>query len=82
MAAWLRGRVACGDAVAQHGLAHKASAIAPWPRSIVAAWQGGTAAEVPGLGRQRFAPEEDAPGLRRQLDEIVVELEDAEAARA
>jgi predicted deacetylase len=50
LAAWLRSRVACGDTVAQHGLAHKASAIAPWPRSVLASWQGGSAAEFPGLG--------------------------------
>ncbi len=45
LAAWLRGRVACGDAVAQHGLAHKAAAVVPWPRSVLAGWQGGAAAE-------------------------------------
>ncbi len=50
LAAWLRGRVACGDAVAQHGLAHKASTAASWPRSVLASWQGGDAAEFPGLG--------------------------------
>lgn len=50
LAAWLRCRVARGDTVAQHGLAHKAAGIAPWPRSIVAGWQGGAAAEFPGLG--------------------------------
>jgi predicted deacetylase len=50
LAGWLRGRVAGGDIVAQHGLAHKASAVATWPRSIVASWQGGSAAEFPGLG--------------------------------
>jgi predicted deacetylase len=55
LAAWLRGRVACGDTVAQHGLAHKASVIAPWPRSSVAAWQGGSAAEFPGLGADATA---------------------------
>ena len=48
--AWLRSRVACGDAVAQHGLAHKATAPAGWPRSALARWQGGAAAEFPGLG--------------------------------
>ena len=55
LAAWLRRRVACGDAVAQHGLAHKASAIAPWPRSVLAGWQGGPAAEFPGLGPDETA---------------------------
>ena len=55
LAAWLRSRVACGDTVAQHGLAHKAAGIAPWPRSVVASWQGGTAAEFPGLGAESTA---------------------------
>jgi predicted deacetylase len=50
LAAWLRNRVACGDTVAQHGLAHKATATAQWPRSLLASWQGGIAAEFPGLG--------------------------------
>jgi len=50
LAAWLRCQVARGDAVAQHGLAHKATGVAPWPRSIVAGWQAGAAAEFPGLG--------------------------------
>lgn len=50
LTAWLRERVACGDAVAQHGLAHKSTAAAPWPRSLLASWQGGAAAEFPGLG--------------------------------
>jgi predicted deacetylase len=50
LAAWLRCQVTRGDAVAQHGLAHKAAGVAPWPRSIVARWQGGAAAEFPGLG--------------------------------
>ncbi|HUO73336.1 MAG TPA: DUF2334 domain-containing protein [Solirubrobacteraceae bacterium] len=55
LAAWLRSRVACGDAVAQHGFAHKAVAVAPWPRSLLASWQGGAAAEFPGLGRDDTA---------------------------
>jgi predicted deacetylase len=50
LAAWLRNRVACGDTVAQHGLAHRSSTAAPWPRSVLAGWQGGGAAEFPGLG--------------------------------
>ena len=50
LSAWLRNRVACGDAVAQHGLAHRRSSRAAWPRSVLAAWQGGRAAEFPGLG--------------------------------
>ena len=50
LAAWLRNRCACGDTVAQHGLAHKAGTPAPWPRSVLAGWQGGGAAEFPGLG--------------------------------
>jgi uncharacterized protein len=51
LAAWLRCRVARGDAVAQHGLAHRAHARARWPRRVIAGWQGGDAAEFPGLSR-------------------------------
>ena len=50
LAAWLRGRVACGDAVAQHGFTHRVAGEAPWPRRVLAGWQAGTAAEFPGLG--------------------------------
>jgi predicted deacetylase len=50
LSAWLRGRVADGDIVAQHGLAHRATVVAPWPRSVIASLQGGPAAEFPGLG--------------------------------
>jgi predicted deacetylase len=49
LASWLRARVASGDAVAQHGLVHKAAGQARFPRSVLAAWQGGAAAEFPGL---------------------------------
>jgi len=51
LAAWLRRRVASGDVVAQHGLVHRAAGRPPWPRSALAAWQGGSAAEFPGLTR-------------------------------
>ena len=47
--AWLRGRCAAGDAIAQHGLAHRSVLRPPWPRSLLADWQGGRAAEFPGL---------------------------------
>ena len=50
LAAWLRGRTADGDVIAQHGLAHRRTARAPFPRSLMAHWQGGEAAEFPGLG--------------------------------
>lgn len=50
LTAWLRTRVAVGDAIAQHGLSHKAISRARWPRSLLAQWQGGAAAEFPGLG--------------------------------
>ena len=46
---WLHQRAASGDAVAQHGLAHRAALHPPWPRSLLAAVQGGRAAEFPGL---------------------------------
>lgn len=63
LAAWLRYRVACGDVVAQHGLVHRASARARWPRSAVASWQGGAAAEFPGLSPEDAA-RRVATGLR------------------
>ena len=47
--AWLQCATARGDAVAQHGLAHRAVTRAPWPRSVLASVQGGRAAEFPGL---------------------------------
>jgi predicted deacetylase len=68
LAAWLRRQVALGDTVAQHGLAHRAGRSAHWPRSLLAGWQGGTAAEFPGLG-----PHETAERVRagkRLLNEI------------
>jgi predicted deacetylase len=55
LAAWLRRRVACGDAVAQHGLVHQAGGRPRWPRRTLAAWQGGSAAEFPGLDRDDAA---------------------------
>ncbi len=55
LAAWLRTRVACGDTIAQHGLAHTASKRPRWPRSLLADWQGGDAAEFPGLGAEDTA---------------------------
>jgi predicted deacetylase len=68
LAAWLRGRVACGDAVAQHGLAHRATGSAPWPRSMLSYWQGGAAAEFPGLAHDEAATRVRAG--RRLLNEI------------
>lgn len=47
---WLHERVAAGDAIVQHGLAHRQAVAAGWPRSTLAHWQGGPAAEFPGLG--------------------------------
>lgn len=52
LASWLRGRTAAGDVIAQHGLAHRRTARAPFPRNLVAHWQGGDAAEFPGLGSE------------------------------
>jgi predicted deacetylase len=46
---WLQRRTVNGDAIAQHGLVHRATFRAPWPRSVVAGFQGGRAAEFPGL---------------------------------
>ena len=65
---WLRGRVASGDAIAQHGLARRASGRPPWPRSMVARWQGGGAAEFPGLGADETARRVEAG--RRLLNDV------------
>lgn len=35
LAAWLRERTGRGDALAPHGLAHRAVFRAPWPQSVV-----------------------------------------------
>jgi predicted deacetylase len=48
-AAWLRGLVDEGDAVAQHGYRHRRTAHAGPARALLAHWQGGDAAEFPGL---------------------------------
>ena len=71
LTAWLRARVASGDAVAQHGLSHKATSPAGWPRSALARLQGGAAAEFPGLGPGETARRVEV-GLRLLRD---VELE-------
>lgn len=63
LAMWLRSQVAGGDVVAQHGLVHRVSGTPPWPRSTLAAWQGGAAAEFPGLSREDAARRVDT-GLR------------------
>jgi predicted deacetylase len=55
LASWLRARVASGDAVAQHGLSHTRTAPLSLTRSVLAGWQGGSAAEFPGLGREDAA---------------------------
>jgi predicted deacetylase len=68
LAAWLRGRVDRGDVVAQHGLVHRAAGRPAWPRSAVAAWQGGPAAEFPGLAREDAARRVDTG--RRLLRDI------------
>jgi len=46
---WLHDRAGAGDTIAQHGMAHQRVAVAAWPRSVLARWQGGDAAEFPGL---------------------------------
>jgi len=68
LAAWLRARVACGDAIAQHGLAHRSSATPRWPRRTLARLQAGAAAEFPGLGRADAAARVRIG--RRLLEEI------------
>jgi predicted deacetylase len=68
LAAWLRGRVAHGDTIAQHGLEHKARCRPPWPQRMLTRWQGGDAAEFPGLEPDEAAGRVNAG--RRLLEEI------------
>ena len=49
LAAWLQDGVAAGDAIAQHGLTHRSRLSPGLPRRCVAHFQGGAAAEFPGL---------------------------------
>jgi predicted deacetylase len=49
LAEWLRDRASAGDAIAQHGLQHRRTRRAPTARDWIARWQGGSAAEFPGL---------------------------------
>jgi predicted deacetylase len=46
---WLTSLHSRGDAVAQHGLDHLQARRASLPRQWMASWQGGRAAEFPGL---------------------------------
>jgi uncharacterized protein len=69
LAAWLRERAARGDAIAQHGLAHRAAFRAPWPRSVLAGFQGGGCAEFPGL---------DPESTRKRVEMGLRLLRDAE----
>ncbi|MGZ4274326.1 MAG: DUF2334 domain-containing protein [Solirubrobacteraceae bacterium] len=66
---WLHQRTVCGDAIAQHGLVHRATFRAPWPRSVLAGFQGGRAAEFPGL---------DPVATRRRVEMGLRLLRDAE----
>jgi predicted deacetylase len=50
LAEWLRDRCAAGDAIAQHGFQHRRTRPARRPRRWLANFQGGVAAEFPGLG--------------------------------
>jgi predicted deacetylase len=60
LANWLLDRVDAGDAVAQHGLQHRRT----WPPSRVQrplrGWQGGVAAEYPGLDAEATMASVDA----------------------
>jgi len=49
LAAWLLDRRDAGDAIAQHGFRHRQARPAGPGRQALAAWQGGQAAEFPGL---------------------------------
>ena len=55
LALWLRDQVAHGDAVAQHGFAHRVVATPHWPRRLLVGWQAGEAAEFPGLAGEQAA---------------------------
>ena len=66
---WLHRCTAAVDAVAQHGLAHRSVTRAPWPRSVLAGFQGGRAAEFPGL---------DPLDTRRRVEMGLRLLHDAE----
>jgi predicted deacetylase len=46
---WLTAGVEGGDAIAQHGLHHAQVRRPKLPRRVLARWQGGAAAEYPGL---------------------------------
>jgi predicted deacetylase len=46
---WLLDRRVAGDAIAQHGLQHRRTRPAPRFTRTLRSWQGGTAAEYPGL---------------------------------
>lgn len=55
LALWLRGRVAAGDTVAQHGFSHRIAGSSGWARRVRPDWHGGAAAEFPGLGGEQAA---------------------------
>jgi predicted deacetylase len=52
LANWLLDRVDAGDAVAQHGLQHRRTRPPPRLSRPLRTWQGGKAAEYPGLDAQ------------------------------
>lgn len=66
---WLHHRTVNGDAIAQHGLLHRATFRSPWPRNVLVGWQGGRAAEFPGL---------DAEATRQRVEMGLRLLHDAE----
>ena len=61
LAAWLRGRVACGDAVAQHGLGAQGHRVRPGRAACSRAGRAAHAAEFPGLAARGRRP----PGAHR-----------------
>jgi predicted deacetylase len=62
--AWLRARVASGDAVAQHGLRHARYRRVQGPSSLFAHLRGGQGAEFAGLGSRESG---DAVGRGREI---------------
>ncbi len=68
---WLLDRRDAGDAIAQHGLQHRRTRPAPRFQRPLRSWQGGTAAEYPGLDAESTIASVEAG--RRVLTDAGVE---------
>jgi predicted deacetylase len=71
LANWLLDRRDAGDAIAQHGLQHRRTRRAPRFQRTLRAWQGGSAAEYPGLDQDTTIASVEAG--RRVLTDAGVE---------